>query len=85
MAHTKASIAKMLASRKANQAAKSKPAKSSGYSQWNGAAPGVPDAIEALKEVASTMPKDATALSENDLRILRALRALTRPETRPDA
>jgi hypothetical protein len=41
-------------------------------------------AIVLLTQVTRTMPKRHTDLSENDLSILGALRALTRKAARPD-
>jgi len=70
MSHTKESIAKMLATRAANKAAKRKAAK-------NGNAPNIPGAIGLLMQVARKMPKRPTDLSLDDLDILRALRVLT--------
>ncbi len=86
MAHTKESIAKMLATRAANRAAKHKAGKK-GNGHGNGHhGPRIPEAVVLLTQVARTMPKQVTALSENDLAILQALRALTRkrPEDRAE-
>jgi hypothetical protein len=80
MAHTKASIAKMLASRAANRAKKAKGnghAKSARARNGNGhAAPHVRAAVDALTEYARALPKDPLALTDNDLRALAALKYL---------
>ena len=74
MAHTKESIAKMLATRKANRAAKLKTAKNG-----NGHGARVPaEALVLLAQVVRAMPSQPTALSERDLDILRVYRLLTR-------
>jgi len=80
MAHTKESIAKMLATRAANKA-KNKAAKNG---NGNGHGSHIPEAIVLLTKVVRTMPSRPGDLSTNDLRIIEARNLLTRkrPEER---